>query len=70
MVDDKNVVEDVHEVLDRIQDFSERVRTEKFVGFSGKKLTNIVAIGIGGSFLGPEFVFESLKHDETCEAAS
>lgn len=39
-------------------------------GHTGKKLRNIVAIGIGGSFLGPEFVFEALRFDATCRAAS
>ena len=38
--------------------------------YSGKKLKNIVAIGIGGSFLGPEFVFEALRFDEKCKEAS
>lgn len=39
-------------------------------GFTGKKLKNIVAIGIGGSFLGPEFVFEALRYDEKCKEAA
>ena len=60
----------MHGVLDRIADFSDRVRSGKVVGATGKKLANIVAIGIGGSFLGPEFVCESLKHDATCKAAA
>lgn len=69
-VDGKDVVKDVHEVLDRICDFSNKVRDGTISGFTGKKLKNIVAIGIGGSFLGPEFVFEALRHDSTCKAAS
>lgn len=60
----------MHGVLDRIAEFSDRVRSGKVVGATDKKLTNIVAIGIGGSFLGPEFVCESLKHDATCKAAA
>lgn len=69
-VGDTDVVKDVHDVLDRISAFSAKVRDGSFAGFTGKKLKNIVAIGIGGSFLGPEFVFEALKHDATCKAAS
>lgn len=51
----------VYEVLDHIKDFSDRVISGKFVGATGKLLRNIISIGIGGSYLGPEFVFESLK---------
>ena len=69
-VDGTDVVKDVHDVLDRIAAFSAKVRDGSFAGFTGKKLKNIVAIGIGGSFLGPEFVFEALRHDATCKAAS
>lgn len=70
MINDKNILEDVHQVLDQIKNFSTRVREGKFVGATGKKLTNIVAIGIGGSFLGPEFVYEALKHDKTSQASA
>jgi glucose-6-phosphate isomerase len=70
VVDGTDVVKDVHGVLDRIAQFSNKVRDGTFAGFTGKRLKNIVAIGIGGSFLGPEFVFEALKHDATCKAAS
>ena len=69
-VDGKNVVKDVHDVLDRIKSFSEKVRNGAFKGFTGKKIKNIVAIGIGGSFLGPEFVFEALRQDKGCKEAS
>jgi glucose-6-phosphate isomerase len=65
-----DVVKDVHTVLDQIKTFSDKVRDGTITGFTGKNLKNIVAIGIGGSFLGPEFVFEALKHDATCKAAS
>ena len=57
-------------MLNRIAGFSAKVRTGSFAGFTGKRLKNIVAIGIGGSFLGPEFVFEALRHDPVCKAAS
>ena len=46
------------------------MREGSALGHTGKKLRNIVAIGIGGSFLGPEFVYESLRFDATCKAAS
>jgi hypothetical protein len=64
-VDGKNVVPDVHNVLSSIKEFVNRVRNGIFVGATGKKLTNIIAIGIGGSALGPEFVSEALKTDPT-----
>jgi glucose-6-phosphate isomerase len=58
-----DVVEKVWKVRDKIQQFSEKVRQGKFKGYSGKSLKNVVVIGIGGSYLGPEFVFEALKYD-------
>jgi glucose-6-phosphate isomerase len=70
MIDGKNVAVDVHAVLDKIADFSERVRTGVWKGASGKNLTNVLAIGIGGSFLGPEFVFEAIKTDAGAYAAA
>jgi glucose-6-phosphate isomerase len=70
VVDGVNVTKDVHDTLNKIKDFSNRVRTGQFAGFTGNKLKNIVAIGIGGSFLGPEFVFEALRYDKVCEEAS
>jgi len=60
-VDGKNVVPDVHDVLEKIQDFSDRVRNGEWLGATGKPLTNVVAIGIGGSFLGPLFVHTALR---------
>lgn len=48
----------VHDTLDKVKDFSERVRSGELKGATGKHLTNIVAVGIGGSYLGPEFVHE------------
>jgi hypothetical protein len=51
----------VYEVLDHIKDFSARVLSGQFVGATGKPLKNVISIGIGGSYLGPEFVFEAMK---------
>lgn len=51
-------------------EFSESIRSGQTLGYSGKKLVNIVAIGIGGSFLGPEFVYEALRYDQFCNEAS
>ncbi|KAK7381336.1 hypothetical protein VNO78_33958 [Psophocarpus tetragonolobus] len=68
--DGKNVVPDVWNVLDQIQKFSERVRSGSWVGATGKKLKDVVAVGIGGSFLGPLFVHTALQTDpEAIEAA-
>ncbi|KAL2504104.1 Glucose-6-phosphate isomerase [Abeliophyllum distichum] len=61
--DGKNVVPDVWQVLDKIRDFSERVRSGAWVGATGKVLKDVIAIGIGGSFLGPLFVHTALQTD-------
>ncbi|THU52328.1 hypothetical protein C4D60_Mb10t02860 [Musa balbisiana] len=61
--DGKNVVPDVWYVLDKIKEFSERVRSGSWVGATGKALKDVVAIGIGGSFLGPLFVHTALQTD-------
>ncbi|KAK2988727.1 hypothetical protein RJ640_020992 [Escallonia rubra] len=61
--DGRNVVPDVWQVLDKIRDFSERVRSDSWVGATGKALTEVIAIGIGGSFLGPLFVHTALQTD-------
>lgn len=58
--DGKNVVPEVWATLDKIKAFSERVRSGEWVGATGKPLTDVVAIGIGGSFLGPLFVHSAL----------
>ena len=55
-VEESNVVPGVHEVLDKIKDFSDRVRNGEWVGHTGLPLTDVVCVGIGGSFLGPLFV--------------
>jgi glucose-6-phosphate isomerase len=59
--DGKNVVPEVWATLDKIKAFSERVRSGQWVGATGKRLTDVVAIGIGGSFLGPLFVHTALE---------
>ncbi|KAH7524083.1 hypothetical protein FEM48_Zijuj06G0081100 [Ziziphus jujuba var. spinosa] len=68
--DGKNVVSDVWSVLDKIKEFSERVRSGSWVGATGKALKDVVAVGIGGSFLGPLFVHTALQTDpEAIESA-
>lgn len=59
--DGKNQVPEVWGVLDRIKAFSEKVRSGEWKGATGKPIKNIVAIGIGGSFLGPLFVHTALR---------
>lgn len=58
----RNVVPDVHTVLDRMSDFSNRVRSGDWKGHSGKRIRNVINIGIGGSDLGPVMAYEALKH--------
>jgi glucose-6-phosphate isomerase len=60
-VDGKNVVPEVHAVLDRMSDFSNRIRSGAWRGHSGKKIRAVVNIGIGGSDLGPVMAYEALK---------
>jgi glucose-6-phosphate isomerase len=62
LVDGKNVVPEVHAVLDKMADFSERVRSGAWKGHTGKRIRNVVNIGIGGSDLGPVMAYEALKH--------
>jgi glucose-6-phosphate isomerase len=61
-VDGENVVPAVHEVLDRMSDFSDRVRSGEWKGHTGKRISNVVNIGIGGSDLGPVMAYEALRH--------
>jgi glucose-6-phosphate isomerase len=61
-VDGENVVPGVHEVLDRMADFSNRVRSGAWKGFTGKRIRNVINIGIGGSDLGPVMAYEALRH--------
>ncbi|MEJ7761635.1 MAG: glucose-6-phosphate isomerase [Thermomicrobiales bacterium] len=62
VVDGVDVVPDVHAVLDKMADFSDRVRNGAWVGHTGKRIRNIVNIGIGGSDLGPVMAYEALRH--------
>jgi glucose-6-phosphate isomerase len=62
VVDSENVVPEVHAVLDKMTDFSNRVRSGAWVGHSGKRIRNVINIGIGGSDLGPVMAYEALKH--------
>jgi glucose-6-phosphate isomerase len=62
VVDGENVVPQVHAVLDKMTDFSNRVRSGEWKGHTGKRIRNIVNIGIGGSDLGPVMAYEALRH--------
>ena len=61
IVDGQDVVADVHEVLDRMYAFAERVRSGEWKGVTGKKIEHLVSIGIGGSDLGPVMAYEALR---------
>jgi glucose-6-phosphate isomerase len=61
MVDGRNVVPDVHEVLDKMSDFAVRLRDGIWKGHTGKRIRNVVNIGIGGSDLGPVMAYEALR---------
>jgi glucose-6-phosphate isomerase len=60
--DGQNVVPEVHAVLDKMADFSDRVRTGAWKGHTGKRIRNVINVGIGGSDLGPVMAYEALKH--------
>ena len=62
LVDGKNVVPAVHDVLDKMATFSNRIRSGEWVGHTGKRIRNIINIGIGGSDLGPVMAYEALRH--------
>jgi glucose-6-phosphate isomerase len=62
VVDGENVVPQVHAVLDRMADFCNRVRSGAWAGYTGKRIRNIVNIGIGGSDLGPVMAYEALRY--------
>jgi len=62
VVEGRDVVADVHEVLDRMAAFSDRVRSGAWTGHTGKPIRNVVNIGIGGSDLGPVMAYEALRH--------
>jgi glucose-6-phosphate isomerase len=65
MVDGENVVPQVHEVLDRMADFSNRIRGGEWTGHTGKRIRNVVNVGIGGSDLGPVMAYEALRYYST-----
>jgi glucose-6-phosphate isomerase len=62
LADGKNVVPEVHQVLDRMSAFATRVRSGEWTGHTGKRIRNVVNIGIGGSDLGPVMAYEALRH--------
>jgi glucose-6-phosphate isomerase len=62
MVDGENIVRKVHAVLDQMTDFAHRVRSGEWKGHTGKRIKNVVNIGIGGSDLGPVMAYEALKY--------
>jgi glucose-6-phosphate isomerase len=62
VVDGENVVPQVHAILDKMADFSNRVRSAAWKGCTGKRIRNVINIGIGGSDLGPVMAYEALKH--------
>lgn len=60
------IEQEVVAVQQKIKEFSDKVRSGEITGLTGKKITTIIAIGIGGSYLGPEFVYEALRFDPVC----
>ncbi|MEO7761816.1 MAG: glucose-6-phosphate isomerase [Casimicrobiaceae bacterium] len=62
LVDGKDVVTDVHAVLDRMAAFTEQVRSGAWLGYSGRHIRNVISIGIGGSDLGPVMAYEALRY--------
>ncbi len=62
VVDGEDVVKQVHEVLDRMSQFSERIRSGQWTGHTGKPIRNVINVGIGGSDLGPVMAYEALRH--------
>ena len=62
LVDGKNVVPEVHAVLDKMASFCDRVRSGVWKGHTGKRIRNVINVGIGGSDLGPVMAYEALKH--------
>ncbi len=61
-VDGENVVPEVHAVLDKMTNFANRVRSGEWKGYTGKRIRNVINIGIGGSDLGPYMAYDALKH--------
>src|SRR4029079_5518584 len=73
-VDGQDVVSDVHEVLDKMGDFTDRLRSGEWTGATGERITTVVNIGIGGSDLGPSMAYEALldvsQRDIACRFVS
>jgi glucose-6-phosphate isomerase len=69
LVDGQDVVPEVHAVLDKMADFAWRVRSGEWKGYTGKRIRNVVNIGIGGSDLGPVMAYEALRHYSTRDLA-
>jgi glucose-6-phosphate isomerase len=65
MVDGVNAVDNVHHVLNRMSDFTEKVQNGEWTGYTGKKIKTVVSIGIGGSNLGPEMAYHALRDYRT-----
>jgi glucose-6-phosphate isomerase len=65
IVDGNDVVAQVHEVLGRMADFANRVRSGEWKGYTGKPIKNVINVGIGGSDLGPVMAYEALRHYAT-----
>ncbi len=61
MVDGVDVVSEVHRVLDKMAAFSDRVRSGEWMGHTGKRIKNVINVGIGGSYLGPEMAYDALR---------
>ena len=61
LVDGHDVVPEVHEVLDKMSDFASRVRSGQWLGHTGKRIKNVINVGIGGSYLGPEMAYLALR---------
>jgi glucose-6-phosphate isomerase len=62
LVDGQDVVREVHDVLDRMSAFAEKVRSGEWTGYTGKRIRNVINIGIGGSDLGPVMAYEALRY--------
>jgi glucose-6-phosphate isomerase len=62
MVDGKNVIPEVHETLDKMSAFADRIRSGEWKGHTGKRISNVINVGIGGSDLGPVMAYEALRH--------
>ncbi len=60
--DGRNIVPDVHDVLDKMADFADRLRSGAWAGHTGRRIRNVINIGIGGSDLGPVMAYEALRH--------